>query len=37
MDVGEPLRVLTVEPVEDPVAPEEEPAEEPLTPEPVAA
>jgi hypothetical protein len=37
MDVGEPLRVLEVEPVEDPVPREPDQVEEPAVPEPVPA
>jgi hypothetical protein len=37
MDVGEALRVVEVEPVEDPVPREEEPAEEPAPVELVPA
>ena len=37
MDVGEPLRVLEVEPVEDPVPQEPEQVEEPAEPELVPA
>ena len=37
MNVGEPLRVVEVEPIEDPVPREEEPVEEPALTELVAA
>jgi hypothetical protein len=37
MDVGEPLRVLEVEPLEEPVPREPEPVEEPAQPELVPA
>jgi hypothetical protein len=37
MDVGEALRVVEVEPVEDPIPREDERVEEPAPAEPVAA
>jgi len=37
MDVGEPRRVVDVEPVEPPVPRDEEPVEEPVREEPVFA